>query len=211
MSFDSMQSLPAIFFWMSCRWMPIDPRGFLISCATPAARVVRDARLSALRSRASFERFSVTSSMCTTFPCTLPSLTSGRRLRERMRGGPPSRVNSRSETFSWLRRFAERKPAISRSAMWSHRTFSMMSSWEKGTILSADLLYRMTRCSRSVTMMPSVMLSNIMPSRSFSSAMRTIRARICSWSILASFSSAFWMNFLIVKPSAPLSRRGSLR
>ncbi len=69
----------------------MEPRGFLISCATPAARVVRDARLSARRSRASFDRFSVTSSMWTTLPCTLPPRTSGRRLTERRRGGLPSR------------------------------------------------------------------------------------------------------------------------
>ena len=133
MSFASMHSLPAIFFWMSWRWIPMEPSGFLISCATPAASVVRDARLSARRRRASLERFSVTSSMCATLPCTLPSRTSGRRLTERIRGGLPSSVNSRSATLPWLRRVEEKKSASSRSARQSHRSLSMMSSMAKGT------------------------------------------------------------------------------
>ena len=63
-----MVFLPRISFCMSWMWMLIDPRGFLISWATPAVNVVRAARLSALRRRASLARFSVTSSTCMRLP-----------------------------------------------------------------------------------------------------------------------------------------------
>ena len=118
----------------------MEASGFLISWATPAVRVVSEARLSARRSRASLARFSVTSSMWTRLPWMRPSRTRGMRVKERVRVTPFSRVNSWSLTFSWFCSFSCRNWPMSRSVITSQRIRSEISVCEKGISRSEALL-----------------------------------------------------------------------